>query len=149
MTTQMVEAANDPARSVAGASLCPAVDMPGLTLDALPTSGFRTVVFVGGELDISTAGHVYDFVRQIIDRPSTEVVLDLSAVRFCDASGLNSLVKIKNRADLAGCQIVLAEPTPLVARVLRLGRLHERFATVSTQGVPGSDGTPVPAATAA
>ena len=68
------------------------------------------------------------------------MVIDLSGVTFCDASGLAMLVGASRRADLLGGVLRLAAPTPLVATVLRLTGLDSRFETFAT--VPEATGAP-------
>jgi anti-anti-sigma factor len=86
-----------------------------------------------GELDVAETERLYQLARQAIDQTGQTVVLDLSGLTFCDGSGLGCLVRIGNHADTAGRRLLLASPTPIVAKVLRIGRLDRRFAIV-----PGS-----------
>jgi hypothetical protein len=48
------------------------------------------------------------------------LILDLSRVRFCDASGLAVLVGAQHRAQLLGVTLYLAAPRPQIAKVLRI-----------------------------
>lgn len=105
-------------------------DPAGLVLDSRVTPGQCGIVVVRGELDLITAHRLHTYVKGVIDRAGPVVALDMAEVTFCDASGLGALAKIANYADGAGCTVVLEEPTPQVAQVLRIGKLEDRFAMV-------------------
>lgn len=94
------------------------------------------VVFVGGELDASSASRLHDYVRRIIDRPSSVVVIDLSELASCDASGLAALFEIGDHAKDAACEVVLAEPPPLITRTLHAEGRH--FTIAPKPGTPCS-----------
>ncbi len=91
------------------------------------------ILRVRGELDLATAGRLYRRGRAAIGRRPRLLLLDLTALSFCDASGLTAFVRIANEADAAGCRYGLIAPQPLVARMLRITGLHQRlhlFATI-------------------
>lgn len=135
MTTQVTRTDADPASTPADADLFGGWGGPDLDL-ATRTAHGCVVVSVGGELDICTAGRLDEYVRHVIDQGHAVVMLNLSGVSFCDASGLRSLVRIGNHADGLGCRVMLAEPTPMVAKILGLGGLDRRFVTVHDVSAP-------------
>jgi len=57
-----------------------------------PTGG--AVVDLGGELDIVSAEVAVSFVRDVIDRHRRPVIVDLTALTFCDARGLTALERV-------------------------------------------------------
>jgi len=71
---------------------------------------------------------------------SGAIVIDLSGVTFCDASGLAVLVGASRLAGLLADVLRLAAPTPLTATVLRLTGLHSRFQIFAT--APEAIGAP-------
>ena len=91
------------------------------------------ILAVHGELDLATAGTLYRRGRTAIGRHARLLLLDLTSLSFCDASGLNAIVRIANEAEAAGCRYGLIAPQPLVAKMLRITGLNKRlhaFATI-------------------
>jgi anti-anti-sigma factor len=54
----------------------------------------EVVVDLGGALDIVSADIMVSYVRDVIDRCPGPVVVDLTALAFCDARGLGALLRI-------------------------------------------------------
>jgi anti-anti-sigma factor len=76
------------------------------------------VVTLGGELDIVSAPAVREELLSLLRPGASQLVIDLSAIRYADASGLAVLVGTQRRALLLGGTLRLAAPQPEVARVL-------------------------------
>ena len=84
-----------------------------------PRSGVAYVI-LGGEHDLSTAGH--------LDRKLTEtlqgcfrLVVDLRNTAFIDSSTIRTLLAAKDRANAGACQFnVVLETTPNVERAFEL-----------------------------
>jgi len=92
-----------------------------------------TVAELAGELDLASAPALREQLLGLLRRGSSRLVLDLSRVSFCDASGLAVLVGTGRRARLLGGFQRLAAVSPHVARVLNLTGLRRHlpvFATV-------------------
>ena len=70
----------------------------------------HTVLAVCGELDIATTTALRSQIRIILKDTTTPVIIDLSGVSFCDASGLALLVGAQRRARLHGLTVLLAAP---------------------------------------
>ena len=85
------------------------------------------ILRVRGELDLATADSLYRRGRTAIGRHPRLLLLDLTGLSFCDASGLSAFVRIANEADAAGCGYGLIAPPPLVAKMLRITGLHQRL----------------------
>lgn len=99
-----------------------------------------TVVTISGELGIASAPVLREQLFGLLRPGASRIVIDLSEVIFCDASGLAVLVGASRRAGLLGGVLRLAAPAPLVATVLRLTGLHSRFEIFAT--VPEAIGAP-------
>jgi anti-anti-sigma factor len=85
--------------------------MPSVLIEVESSvQGTTRVVVVRGEIDLSSV----DKVRRPLDRALTElpetVVLDLSAVTFCDSSGARLVVGAHRRAKEQGCHLVVVRP---------------------------------------
>ena len=87
----------------------------------------EAVVDIGGELDIATAEPAVRYLRQVIDRHRGPVIVDLTALGFCDASGLSGLLRMAGHAQQAGCPFRLASPSPSLVKIMRITGLDHRF----------------------
>ena len=106
------------------------------------------VVALGGELDLASAPTLRDRFLGVLRPGTCRLIVDLSRVDFCDASGLAVLVGTNRRARLLGGVLRLAAPTPPTIEALRSTGLDlhlDIFPTVSAaiagtkagHGIPG------------
>ena len=87
----------------------------------------RTIVRLSGALDIDGAPALRERLIDILHRGPGLLVLDLSQVLSCDASGLAVLIGTQRRARLLGIMMHLAAPSLPVTRVLRSTGLYRSF----------------------
>jgi anti-anti-sigma factor len=87
----------------------------------------EVVVYLDGELDIVSADVVVSYVRDVIDRCPGPVVVDLTALAFCDARGLGALLRMADHAEQAGCEFRLISPRPSLVKIMRITGLDRRF----------------------
>ncbi|HLL67074.1 MAG TPA: STAS domain-containing protein [Micromonosporaceae bacterium] len=76
------------------------------------------VVTVCGELGMDSASELSAALNEMIDRATTRVVIDLSAMAYCDFIGLSAFVDTHRRCTRAGGYLRLAAPSPMVRYVL-------------------------------
>jgi anti-anti-sigma factor len=100
--------------------------------------GGELVVDLGGELDIVSAEAAVSYVRDVIDRCGGPVVVDLTALTFCDARGLGALLSMAGYAQRAGCEFRLASPRPALVKIMRITGLDRRFLGSETACPAGS-----------
>jgi anti-anti-sigma factor len=98
-------------------------------------AGHRSPVIVtlGGELDIVSAPAVREELLSLLRPGASELVIDLSAIRYADASGFAVLVGTQRRAVLLGGSLRLAALQPEVASVLAatgISRHLEAYPTI-------------------
>ncbi|MEU8799085.1 STAS domain-containing protein [Spirillospora sp. NPDC048819] len=86
-----------------------------------------TVIAISGELDIASTPALRERLHTALRDTGPYVVIDLSGVTFCDASGLALLVDARRRTEPKGTTVVLAGPRPQMARLLRLTGLARVF----------------------
>ena len=98
-----------------------------LELSYRACAGGEVVVALGGELDIVSAEAAVSYVREVIDRRGGPVIVDLTALTFCDARGLGALVRMAGYAERAGCPFRLASPRPSLVKLMRIIGLDRRF----------------------
>jgi anti-anti-sigma factor len=76
------------------------------------------VLYVTGELDVSTAPALEHAVARHLDGQGGEFRLDLCGLTFMDSSGAKALVYAHNRVELLGRRLVIVSPTRPVRKVL-------------------------------
>jgi anti-anti-sigma factor len=72
-----------------------------LELDVAVTRDGPTVT-VAGELDMATVTTLVDTAGRHIQGPASRLTIDLSGVVFCDSSGINGLVLLRNQCTEQG-----------------------------------------------
>jgi anti-sigma B factor antagonist len=100
--------------------------VPSLTLSAW-TAGSTTIAELHGELDITCSPALRDQLLGLLRRSSSRLVVDLSGVTYCDASGLAVLVGTERRARLLGGSLRLAAVPPQVDEVLHITGLDRHL----------------------
>jgi anti-anti-sigma factor len=96
--------------------------------------GGRTIVRLHGALDIEGAPALREHLIDTLHRGPGLLVLDLSEVLSCDASGLAVLIGTQRRARLLGIMMRLAAPSPPVTRLLRSTGLYRSFTICPDRG---------------
>jgi anti-anti-sigma factor len=104
---------------------------PGLELSA-HTVGGVTIATLAGELDVASAPVLREQLLSILRPGSCRLVIDLSMVSFCDASGLAVLFNTGRRARLLGGFLHLAAVSPQAGKALNITGLHRYLATFPT-----------------
>ncbi len=103
------------------------ISPPGGLGFSASTEGGYTVAVLTGELDMACTPVLREQLLGVLRPRASRMVIDLSKVSFCDASGLAVLVGTGRRARLLGGVLRLAAPSPAVASALRLGGLLWQF----------------------
>jgi anti-sigma B factor antagonist len=130
----------------------PALDEAGPTVSAVITgSDGAVIVTLQGDLDIMSAPDVRERLLSLLHPGVSRLVIDLSAIRYADASGVAALESTQRRAVLLGGAVRLAAPEPEVAKVLAatgISRHLKAYPTVraALAGRASSSGTALPAA---
>jgi anti-anti-sigma factor len=92
-------------------------DRAGITVGALPA-----------EVDVCNAYIIRDQLMRMLDRGAGPLVIDLSATRFCDCTGVGAIVRVGQRAGALGVGVCLVLPTSgTVHRIAAVTGLARRF----------------------
>lgn len=103
------------------------------TESGIPTrTPTRAISALRGDLDFAAAPALREQLLDALRRSTKLLILDLSGVRFCDASGLAVLVGTQRRAQLLGVTLYLAAPRPQIANVLRITGLDRSLIVYPT-----------------
>ena len=89
----------------------------------------EAVVELTGDLDIATAELAVSYVTDIIGRHRKPLIVDLSALDFCDAKGLAAFVRMAGYAEQKDRPFQLASPRPSLIKIMRITGLDRRFST--------------------
>ncbi len=96
------------------------------------TEGGYIIATLAGDLDIAAAPMLRDKLLVMLDPAASRLIIDLSATRYADASGLAVLISTGRRARLLGGFLRLAAPSPQVTDVLSITGLSRHLATFPT-----------------
>ncbi|KOG30740.1 STAS domain-containing protein [Streptomyces resistomycificus] len=80
----------------------------------------RALVTLAGEIDLATAPLVHAALTGCLRDGIRTVDVDLTAVTFCDASGLNTFLTASWLATDAGKTLRLHHPPPAMARIIEM-----------------------------
>lgn len=104
----------------------------------------HSVLAICGDLDVTTTAGLRDQIATVLESTTAPVIIDLSGVSLCDASGLALLVGARRRAKLYGLSVVLAGPRRTVHTLLRITGLDRAFTIYPTlataERAPGYSG---------
>jgi anti-sigma B factor antagonist len=90
------------------------------------------VVALAGDLDITAVPAMRERLLSLLRPGASRLVIDMSAVRYADASGLDILVNTRRRAVLLGGTLHLAALQPEVARLLMVTGLSRHLGAYPT-----------------
>jgi anti-anti-sigma factor len=91
-----------------------------------------TLAKVRGDLDIATAPALREGLVAALGPGTAPLIVDLSAVSFCDAAGLAVLIGIRRRAAARGIVMLLAAPGPRLCALLRVTGLDRSLSVHQT-----------------
>jgi len=117
--------------------------LPYAVVDGVP------VVTAPEEIDITNAPDLRSAMLEAASDGRGTLVLDMTHTRFCDSSGIHTLLAVHRRAQADGGELLLVIPDPAALRVFAItgidrvirnvASLEEAFARKSASG---SDGRP-------
>lgn len=103
--------------------------LPKLSVE-LDRSGSGLTAYLSGDVDLATAPDLLACVLPAISEQTTRVVVDLSAVTFCDSSGIAAFVEIQEKAQRRAGEMVLQDPTKAIRRVFDIVGLADAIPIV-------------------
>ncbi|MFC5171056.1 STAS domain-containing protein [Streptomyces mutomycini] len=125
---------------------------PSLILTVRQPMDSTAVLTVAGEIDVDSAPTLRTRALELIRQGRSHLVLDMAPLRFCDSSGLNTMIGILRYAkDRHGSLSVAAAP-PHLARLLDVTGVGELIPALPSTtdaltliarpcGTPGEHGT--------
>ncbi|MFF0190814.1 STAS domain-containing protein [Streptomyces sp. NPDC005244] len=97
-------------------------DQPALTVTSQDTEPHARVLSVTGDIDLHQLGPLEHALAEALRKspPLRLLVLDLTAVGFCDSSGLNVLLKARQETEAHDIQLRLVSPGMVIRRLLQV-----------------------------
>ena len=92
------------------------------------SQGDHTIVALAGEIDLYTAPRLQSELTAAMGagKPA-RIVVDMSAVEFCDSTGMNVLLAAHRQACERGGDLALAAPRAAVRKILEVTGLGSVF----------------------
>jgi anti-sigma B factor antagonist len=87
----------------------------------------RHTLELTGELDLASAPELEAMVAQACADGASEIVLDLSRMRFIDSSGLKAILSASSLCATNACELYLTPAPEPVHRLFELTRLIDRL----------------------
>jgi anti-anti-sigma factor len=98
--------------------------MTQVSIDIREPGEQHVVVAVAGEIDLATAPLVEGVLRWYTE---CDIIVDLSAVRLLDASGLTVLIRTQNRFRRTGHTLRTTGESGIVLAAMRITGLEDTF----------------------
>lgn len=89
--------------------------------------GDRTVVEVGGEIDVYTASVLRERLVSLVDAGRTDLIIDLTPVKFMDSTGLGVLVGLLKKVRGQDGRLALVIDSERLLKVFRITALTQVF----------------------
>jgi anti-sigma B factor antagonist len=86
-----------------------------------------SVIALAGELDKLSSPRLRDLLVTQLDDGACHLVLDVTGLRFCDSTGLWTMLEIQRRAGAAGGCLRLAGVHGILKRILTVTGLADAF----------------------
>jgi len=85
----------------------------------------HALVILTGELDVSTAGGLYEELARLSHDGIVHVALDLSGLEFMDSTGISVIIAEHKRTASAGGELIILTPHHNVRRVFEVAGLMD------------------------
>ena len=89
--------------------------------------GHVSILHLAGEIRESDEEPFIKTVAQLIERPGSRVVLDMSDISYVTSAGLGAMVRVTAQANTQHAKVVIAEPSAFVNGVLEITALNRYF----------------------
>ena len=93
--------------------------------EEISRAGDHAVVELVGELDLSTAGLLYQHLAELNHEGVNHVAIDLAGLEFLGSVGISALVSEHKRTTAMKGELILLYPQPQVRKVLEIAGLMD------------------------
>lgn len=103
-----------------------------MTISDHITNSSVSIVRLPEEVDLECAQEVRDLLLSTINRGGVHLVVDATTVSFIDSTGVNALIRARERAELLGGSLHVVSDASCVRRVLEVTQLTRVLHLVSS-----------------
>lgn len=86
-------------------------------------SNSRALMILTGELDVSTAGKLYEAFAELTREGVVNVDLDLTALEYIDSAGISVLIAEHKRTSSSGGELIIHTPHRNTRRIFEVAGL--------------------------
>jgi len=98
-----------------------------MQIQTVKRNAHLVVQILESRVDAHNSDELKDYIAKLLEGNESKLVVDLSAVRFIDSSGLGALLSGYKNANLHRASLVLAGLQPRVQAMFELTRLNRVF----------------------
>ena len=91
------------------------------------TLGDTEVLHLNGRLDMNTSSEVKSRIKELLDKQTKKMILNLARVDFINSSGLGVLVSLLRDVRLANSKLAITNPSPYVREIFEITQLINIF----------------------
>ncbi|WP_163512216.1 anti-sigma factor antagonist [Fodinicola acaciae] len=99
---------------------------------ATRSEGARTIVEVGGEIDVYTAPRLREKLIELVGAGNTHIVVDMERVEFLDSTGLGVLAGALKRVNAQNGSLRLVCTQDRILKIFRITGLEKVFPIFAT-----------------
>ncbi|MFF2200031.1 STAS domain-containing protein [Streptomyces sp. NPDC058145] len=96
-----------------------------LSISTRPCPSGPVVLRLAGELDHYTGPGLRTAMADVLRAPGTGVIADLSALEYCDSTGMTEIITAHHRAEAVGSSFWVAGLSPAMAQLFRVAGLDQ------------------------
>lgn len=97
------------------------------------TLGDTAVLYLNGRLDLNSSGEVKVRVKELLDKRTKKIILNLARVDFINSSGLGVLVSLLRDVRLASSRLAITNLLPYVHEIFEITQLTNVFDIYDTE----------------
>lgn len=101
--------------------------IPGCSLSACIQDD-NMLVCLAGEVDLGSAPKIYAQLWHASERGQRPIILNLERVSFMDSSGLQILLRLREKLQQQCNEVLLVKPQPQIERLFKLTGFDKLFA---------------------
>ena len=99
----------------------------GCSLFVSSEIGLVPILNVVGEIDLSNAPRIYSLMWQTSQKGAISLIVNLEKLDFMDSSGLQVLLRLREKLRTKKQDILLVAPTPQIRKLLKLTGFDKLF----------------------
>ncbi len=89
--------------------------------------GKNIIIFLKGEIDLDSASKVFNNIWTETDGGQRGLLLDLEALDFMDSSGLQILLRLKEKLNNIGKELLIVNPSNQIRKLFQLTGFDKLF----------------------